>query len=123
MRFTSAWLFALALCSGCLGRFVHAPDDGGGMGNDLATAGKDMAGGGGPRDMSGGGGDMSGGNGTAAFGDTCTVDSDCAGNMCRQFQGGAVLKCTKPCTVATQTADCPNPPSLGTCTNQLYCRF
>jgi hypothetical protein len=33
-----------------------------------------------------------------------------------------VLSCTKTCTVATETADCPNPPTSGTCNNNGYCK-
>jgi len=57
------------------------------------------------------------------FGDACTTDCDCDTAMCRQFQMGAVHLCTRPCTTATQAADCPNPPSTGMCTPNLYCKF
>lgn len=63
------------------------------------------------------------GGGGAAFGATCTTDANCASHMCRPFRMMSVMICTKACTVATQTADCPNPPSAGTCTNNGYCRF
>ena len=60
--------------------------------------------------------------GPKMFGDTCTTDCECDSSMCRQFQMGAVMKCTKPCTVATQATDCPTP-STGMCTNNGYCKF
>jgi hypothetical protein len=58
-----------------------------------------------------------------AFGDTCATDADCESGMCRSFQMMTVNKCTKACTMATQAADCPNPPSMGTCNNNGVCRF
>lgn len=64
--------------------------------------------------------------GTKQFGDLCTTDGptgDCASGMCKPFAQGTVQRCTKPCTVATQATDCPNPPSSGTCTNNNYCKF
>jgi len=57
------------------------------------------------------------------FGDSCTTDCDCDTSMCRQFNMGATHLCTKPCTVATQAADCPAPPSTGMCTPNNYCKF
>jgi hypothetical protein len=60
--------------------------------------------------------------GPKLLGDDCTTDCECDTSMCRQFQMGAVHKCTKPCTVATQVADCPAP-ALGMCTNNGYCKF
>ena len=60
--------------------------------------------------------------GPKLFGDNCTTDCECDSSMCRQFQMGAVHKCTQPCTVATQVADCPAP-ALGMCTNNGYCKF
>lgn len=60
--------------------------------------------------------------GPKLFGDTCTADCECGTSMCRQFQMGAVMKCTKPCTVATQATDCPTP-GTGMCTNNGYCKF
>ena len=60
--------------------------------------------------------------GTKAFGDLCTVNGDCQSLLCEQFAMGTVHRCTKACTVATQTADCPAP-SAGTCTNNGYCKF
>lgn len=56
------------------------------------------------------------------FGDTCTTDCECDTSMCRQFQMGATHVCTRPCTVATQAADCPAP-AAGMCTNNGYCKF
>jgi hypothetical protein len=61
--------------------------------------------------------------GTGAFGAACTVDGDCQSNLCRSFQMMTIKRCTKACTPATAAADCPNPPSGGTCTNNNYCRF
>ena len=60
--------------------------------------------------------------GSTAFGSACTTDCQCATGMCRMFQMGAVHLCTKPCTPATQATDCPAP-SVGTCTNNGYCKF
>jgi hypothetical protein len=58
-----------------------------------------------------------------AFGDTCATDAECESNLCRSFQMMTINKCTKSCTLATQTTDCPNPPSMGMCNNQGVCRF
>lgn len=60
--------------------------------------------------------------GPKMFGAQCTSDCECDTSMCRQFQMGATMKCTKPCTVATQATDCPAP-STGMCTNNGYCKF
>jgi hypothetical protein len=30
--------------------------------------------------------------------------------------------CTKTCTAATATTDCPNPPTDGQCNNNGYCK-
>jgi hypothetical protein len=68
---------------------------------------------------SGGGGDM----GLLPFGADCTVGTQCASGLCNQFQMGAVHKCTKTCTVATQATDCPNPPSTGLCNGMGFCKF
>lgn len=57
------------------------------------------------------------------FGANCTVDGDCASGMCRGFVMQTVLRCTQPCTIATQATDCPAPPSAGQCTNMGYCKF
>ncbi|HZS35285.1 MAG TPA: hypothetical protein VFF06_00585 [Polyangia bacterium] len=80
---------------------------------DLASAGSPAA------------NDLAGGApaGAKAFGATCTVDGDCASGMCRGFVMQTVFRCTQPCTVATQTQDCPNPPSAGLCTGMGYCKF
>jgi hypothetical protein len=141
---TLALSLALGLLgAGCLGNFVPAepgPQSGGddmahaaGSGTGNGTGAGNGTGGGGATssDMAmtaadGGGGD--GGTapvGTAAFGATCTVNGDCQSAMCEQFVQGTVHRCTKPCTVATQTTDCPAPPSAGTCTNAVpaYCKF
>ncbi len=69
-----------------------------------------------PADLGGGGG------GLGAFGASCTLSTDCASGLCEQFVQGTVHRCTKSCTVATQTTDCP-PPSDGTCNNNGYCKF
>jgi hypothetical protein len=146
---TLALTFALAIASaGCLGNFVPNPEPAGGP-PDMAHApgtggngGTGGTGGGGGTAGSGGGGggggssstdmaithvvstDMAGVTpGAAAFGATCTANGDCQSLLCEPFVMGTVMRCTKPCTVATQTADCPAPPSAGTCTNNGYCKF
>ena len=58
-----------------------------------------------------------------AFGDVCAADSECQSGMCRHFKGRTVKKCTKPCTKATEAADCPRPPSKGMCTPNNYCKL
>src|SRR5262245_38546378 len=58
-----------------------------------------------------------------AFGADCTADIECESNQCRTFQMQTISKCTKSCTVATEAADCPNPPSTGTCNASLVCKF
>jgi hypothetical protein len=111
--------FAVASLSlaGCLGS-TEEPGPGGGDPDLAGPVSTDMAhGGGGNPDLAGGGG------GTMPLGADCTVDGDCASGMCRQFRMGAVHFCTVPCAVATQTTDCPVPPTAGTCTNNGYCRF
>ncbi|HZS39259.1 MAG TPA: hypothetical protein VFF06_20650 [Polyangia bacterium] len=97
--------------------------DGGGAGEDLAECqgcnSTDMA-----RvivDLAGV--DLAGNSTKAAFGATCVQNSDCQSNMCEQFRMHTVNFCTQPCTAATQTTDCPAPPSAGTCTPNLWCRF
>lgn len=60
--------------------------------------------------------------GPKVYGDPCTTDCECDTSMCRTFQMGATMKCTRPCTVATQATDCPAP-GTGMCTNNGYCKF
>ena len=133
-------LLSLALvASGCLGSFVPGPQphDGtvdmaksgtGGNGNGTGGGMGSDGGGGMSKDMATvSPGDLAGvtPTGTAAFGATCTTDGptgDCMSGMCKQFVGGTIHRCTKACTVATQTTDCPAP-SDGTCTNNGYCKF
>jgi hypothetical protein len=94
---------------------------GGGGGGDLARMGSstDMA----NHSVDMASTDLTSAGGTLAFGADCNLDADCMSGMCRQFQMGAIHKCTQPCTPATQATDCPNPPSTGTCTNNNYCKF
>jgi hypothetical protein len=93
-------------------------------------------GGGGGDSAGGGGGSMTGdgdggttASGLKQFGDLCTTDGvsgDCASGMCKQFVGGAVMRCTAACTYVSQTApapECANPPSAGLCTTNGYCKF
>ncbi len=61
--------------------------------------------------------------GAKQLGDPCTAGSECASGLCEAFRMQAVMLCTKPCTPATQAADCPSPPTDGTCTPKMYCRF
>jgi hypothetical protein len=137
-----ALTFALAVASaGCLGTFVpdpqpagappdmaHLPGSGAGDGSgDVHGSGNGTGGNGASTDLgtvaTGAGGDMAGAvAGIKAFGDSCTVNSDCQSSLCEPFVMGTLHRCTKPCTVATQTADCPAP-SDGTCTNNGYCKF
>jgi hypothetical protein len=57
------------------------------------------------------------------LGSMCTQPSDCASGLCEPFRMQTVHLCTQPCTAATQATDCPNPPTAGTCTPNMYCRF
>jgi hypothetical protein len=99
-----------------LGAVGCGSDDTAASGGDMSAVSKDMM----THDLSLA---MCGDLGTKHFGETCSGDCDCDTGMCRQFQMGATHLCTKPCTTATQTADCPNPPSTGMCTPNLYCKF
>jgi hypothetical protein len=127
MKTLALTLFFAVASAGCLGTFIPDPQPagtpdmaGGGTGtggNGTGTGGGNMNG--------GGGGDMAGGTapaGTKLFGDLCTVNGDCSSAICGQFVMGTVHRCSKPCTVATQTSDCPAP-SDGTCNNNGYCKF
>ena len=58
--------------------------------------------------------------GMLPFGAACSVDGDCATGTC--FHGGMGSFCTMPCTTATQTHDCPAPPTSGTCNMKGYCK-
>jgi hypothetical protein len=138
-------VLSLALvASGCLGSLIPDPKpqepsqdmaqasgtggngNGTGMGNGMGNGSGNMSGT--STDMSTTSpADLAGvmPTGTAAFGATCVTDGpagECASAMCKQFAMGAIKRCTKACTVATQTADCPAP-SDGTCTNNGYCKF
>ena len=121
---TLALTFALAVASaGCLGTFIPDPQPGGGS-DDMAHAsgsgsgtgtgqgdgsGNGTGGNGSSTDMASapiGSGDMAGATpGTKAFGDACTVNGDCQSLLCEPFAMGTVQRCTKSCTVATQTTD------------------
>ena len=57
------------------------------------------------------------------LGSSCTLDTDCASDICRPFRMQTVHLCTKPCTAATQATDCPVPPTAGTCSPNQYCDF
>jgi hypothetical protein len=57
------------------------------------------------------------------LGSSCTIDSDCASDVCRPFRQQTVNLCTKPCAAATQATDCPVPPTAGTCAANGYCEF
>jgi hypothetical protein len=72
----------------------------------------------------GGDGDMTQtASGTKKFGDVCNGPADCMqGLLCESFAMHTIMRCTKSCTTATQATDCP-PPSAGTCTPNMYCRF
>jgi hypothetical protein len=110
---------------------VQSPSDNQDGSVDFASApsptpSSDMAGTPAAGDMAGTppAGDMAGAPpGAKPFGATCTVDGDCASGMCRGFVMQTILRCTQPCTVATQATDCPSPPSAGQCTNMGYCKF
>jgi hypothetical protein len=65
----------------------------------------------------------SGSPGAGQFGATCTKAADCMSGLCEPFRQQTIMLCTKSCTAATQATDCPNPPSAGTCTPKMYCRF
>ncbi len=125
-------ILGLSIClllGGCLTVQVSGEDLGQAGGADLAQS--DLAHQGNSTDMANhmsdlASTDLTSAGGTKLFGDGCTLDGDCMSAMCRQFQGGAVHKCTKPCVFVSQTAvapECPNPPSTGLCTNNAYCKF
>jgi hypothetical protein len=117
--------------SGCLGMVVPEHKE--------EAAAVDMAqpsGNGGNGGNNGGGGSMAsqtGGDGgapigTLAFGATCTTDGpmgDCMSGLCKQFNGGAVHRCTSPCTYVSQTQPAPEcpAPSAQLCTTNGYCKF
>lgn len=140
---TLALVFALALTSaGCLGSFVPDPQPAGGapdMAHGGGTGGNGGSSGTGGSAGGGGGGGDSGSTdmsithvvstdmagqapGAAAFGASCTVNGDCQSLLCEPFVMGTIHRCTKTCTVATQTTDCPAP-SDGTCTPNGYCKI
>ncbi|HEY2748096.1 MAG TPA: hypothetical protein VGL86_25910 [Polyangia bacterium] len=54
------------------------------------------------------------------FGSPCMTNAQCASNLC--FVGGNQTFCSLPCTIATQTQDCPVPPTSGTCNMKGYCK-
>ena len=135
---TLALCFALAVASaGCLSTFIPDPKPASVVA-DMAEVGG-TGGNGGSGGSGGGGGSSSSAStdmsntastdlagvtpGAAAFGATCTVAGDCQSTLCEPFVMGTIHRCSKACTVATQTADCPAPPSDGTCTNNGYCKF
>jgi hypothetical protein len=121
------------VAAGCLATYTPGSSQGdvdmaqagtGGNGGSGGGGGGGAGGGGGMNaggDMARAAGDMAG-NGQAAFGATCSVAGDCQSGLCEPFVMGAVHRCTKTCTVATQATDCPAP-SAGTCTNNGYCKF
>jgi hypothetical protein len=116
-------LAASLLAAGCMSTVdMPSPQDDAGTGptHDLAeqqSPGSDMARVG--YDLAGSMGNPNG----AAFGATCTQNSDCMSGMCELFRMHTIMLCTQPCTAATQATDCPNPPSAGTCTPNNWCRF
>jgi hypothetical protein len=56
----------------------------------------------------------------ATYGTPCAANADCAGNAYNSCQLIAQQKiCTKPCAAA---ADCPTPPTGGTCNANGYCK-
>ena len=126
-------VFALA-SAGCLGTLIPDPKpaagppdmaatgtggNGSGTGDGSGNGSGNMM----PGNADGGGGGSDGGTvGAKAFGDLCTVNGDCQSNLCGNFVMGTVHRCTKSCTVATQTTDCPAP-SDGTCNNAGECKF
>lgn len=67
-----------------------------------------------------GGAEAAADGGGKAFGESCTADGECASNVC--FKGGSQTFCSIRCTAATAAADCPKPPTDGTCNNQGYCK-
>jgi hypothetical protein len=127
MKTTLALCAALAM-AGCLGEFIPDPKPASGPPDMVQSGGGGSTGtgGNGSSDMAtqaqAPASDAGAAAGTKAFGDTCTVNGDCQSAMCEQFVMGTVHRCSKPCTAATQTADCPAP-SDGTCTPNLYCKF
>jgi len=69
---------------------------------------------------SGDGGSDGGDLGLAPFGAPCTMNAQCASNLC--FVGGMRSFCSLHCTAATQATDCPVPPTSGLCNMQGYCK-
>lgn len=57
------------------------------------------------------------------LGSMCTMASDCASGLCEPFEMQTIHLCTVACTTATQAMDCPVPPTAGTCTPNMYCKF
>ncbi len=77
-------------------------------------------------DASEGGPEDSGGapeGGGLPLGSACTMASDCASGLCEPFEMQTIHLCTVACTAATQAMDCPVPPTAGTCTPNMYCKF
>lgn len=58
--------------------------------------------------------------GLKPFGAMCASGSECESGIC--FIGGNRSFCSLRCTPATQAADCPKPPTSGTCNMQGYCK-
>jgi hypothetical protein len=91
---------------------------GGGSGGHAATGGG--SGGGAVVDGGGLADDGSAPASAATYGTACASNTDCVGNAynsCQLIQQKMI--CTKPCTVA---ADCPAPPTGGTCNTNGYCK-
>lgn len=54
------------------------------------------------------------------FGAPCMANEQCATGVC--FVGGNRTFCSLRCTAATQSTDCPVPPTSGACNIQGYCK-
>jgi hypothetical protein len=61
-----------------------------------------------------------GDGGGKPFGAPCLEDHECESNTC--FRGNRRSFCSMPCTPQTQAADCPAPPTTGTCNMQGFCK-
>jgi hypothetical protein len=68
----------------------------------------------------GGGSDAASDLSLLPFGTPCTTNAQCMSNLC--FVGGMQTFCSLPCTIATQTQDCPVPPTSGACNMKGYCK-
>ena len=60
------------------------------------------------------------GSASRTFGADCTGPADCDSMIC--FVGGTRSFCSLRCDAAAAGADCPKPPTTGTCNTKGYCK-